>query len=106
MVLRTTNFDAEQPAQVFLNLSMDGRHYFFSVEKLDGPQESGLLRVGLPTIVFYTERLRELRAELEAAGDAPGAIAKQSWGDLDFRVRDPDGYYVRVSEGTAVPPVP
>lgn len=54
-------------------------------------------------IVFYTDRLEQLRAELVAAGYAPGPIALQSWGDLDFRLTDPDGYYVRISEGRAVP---
>jgi len=54
-------------------------------------------------IVFYTDRLGQLREELVAAGYDPGPIALQSWGDRDFRVTDPDGYYVRMSEGRAVP---
>ena len=54
-------------------------------------------------IVFYTARLKELRAALDAAGYTPGAIALQSWGDRDFRVTDHDGYYIRVSEGLSVP---
>ncbi len=54
-------------------------------------------------IVFYSNRLEELRSALEAAGYSPGAIALQPWGDRDSRVTDYDGYYVRVSEGAAVP---
>ncbi len=54
-------------------------------------------------IVLYTDRLQELRSSLEAAGYSPGPIRLQSWGDRDFRVTDDDGYYVRLSEGTAVP---
>ena len=54
-------------------------------------------------IVFYTDRLEQLRAETIAAGYAPGPIALQPWGDRDFRITDPDGYYVRISEGRAVP---
>lgn len=54
-------------------------------------------------IVFYTERLEELRAALDAAGYAPGAIALQSWGDRDFRVTDHDGYYIRITEGLPLP---
>ena len=54
-------------------------------------------------IVFYSEQLEELRSALEAAGYSPGAIALQSWGDRDFRVSDHDGYYIRVSEGRAIP---
>ncbi|MDJ0785990.1 MAG: hypothetical protein QNK05_04240 [Myxococcota bacterium] len=54
-------------------------------------------------IVFYTSDLEGQRQVLLAAGHFPSAIEKQPWGDRDFRVRDPDGYYVRVTEGTAVP---
>ena len=54
-------------------------------------------------IVLYTKHLAELRTALEAAGYDPGAIKLQSWGDRDFRVRDYDGYYIRISEGRAIP---
>jgi lactoylglutathione lyase len=54
-------------------------------------------------IVFYSDRMEELRSVLEAAGYAPGDITLQPWGDRDFRLTDPDGYYIRVSEGRAVP---
>jgi catechol 2,3-dioxygenase-like lactoylglutathione lyase family enzyme len=54
-------------------------------------------------IVLYVEDLDRSRASAEHAGYSPGPITLQSWGDRDFRVSDPDGYYVRVSTGTAVP---
>jgi hypothetical protein len=54
-------------------------------------------------IVLYTKHLAELRTALEAAGYDPGAIKLQLWGDRDFRVRDYDGYYIRISEGQAIP---
>jgi lactoylglutathione lyase len=54
-------------------------------------------------IVFYSGELERLRSALDAAGYDPGAIVRQPWGDRDFRVSDYDGYYVRVSEGRAVP---
>lgn len=54
-------------------------------------------------IVLYTDRLDRLRDEVVAAGYAPGPVALQPWGDRDFRLTDPDGYYVRMSEGRAVP---
>lgn len=54
-------------------------------------------------IVFYTDQLEALREQLLAAGYQPGAIAVQPWGDRDFRLTDPDGYYIRVSEGRALP---
>ncbi len=56
-------------------------------------------------IVLYTDRLQQLRSLLTAAGYSPGPITLQSWGDRDFRLTDYEGYYVRISEGTAVPRV-
>lgn len=57
-------------------------------------------------IVFYPDSLAEAREALAKAGHAPGEIALQPWGDRDFCVRDPDGYYVRVSEGAPIPEAP
>ncbi len=54
-------------------------------------------------LVFYPESLEEARAAFDAAGFEPGEIKLQSWGHRDFRLRDPSGYYVRVSEGGPVP---
>ena len=54
-------------------------------------------------LVFYVSDLEERRRRFEDAGFDPGDIVLQSWGDRDFRVDDPDGYYVRVSEGQAIP---
>ena len=57
-------------------------------------------------IVFYPESLEQTRERLAAAGYAPGGIRRQPWGDLDFRLRDPSGYYVRISEGGPLPGAP
>jgi DNA-binding transcriptional LysR family regulator len=54
-------------------------------------------------IVFYTDGLDQVREALRSAGYDPGPIVVQPWGDRDFRVTDPDGYYVRLSEGRAIP---
>ena len=56
-------------------------------------------------LVFYTAELEPLHAALEVAGCDPGAIQLQPWGQRDFRITDPDGYYLRVSEGGAIPEV-
>ena len=54
-------------------------------------------------IVLYTDGLEETRTAFDRAGYAPGEISVQPWGDRDFRITDPNGYYIRVSEGVAVP---
>ena len=43
------------------------------------------------------------RGQLVEAGHFPGAVELQSWGNRDFRVRDLDGHYIRISKGIAVP---
>jgi lactoylglutathione lyase len=54
-------------------------------------------------IVLYTRQLQALRERLIESGYAPGTIVLQPWGLRDFRVDDHDGYYVRVTEGLALP---
>jgi len=54
-------------------------------------------------IVLYSGQLETSRSALESAGYAPTEIALQSWGHRDFRVTDYEGYYIRVSEGRAIP---
>ena len=52
-------------------------------------------------IVIYVDDLEDTRRRLADAGFGPGPIALQSWGLRDFRVRDPERYYVRFTEGRA-----
>ena len=49
-------------------------------------------------IVLYTDRVKELRAELMQQGLTATEIVLQPWGLHDFRLTDPDGYYIRMSE--------
>jgi hypothetical protein len=50
-------------------------------------------------IVLYVADLETNRDALSQAGYEPGSIEMQPWGLRDFRVFDPEGYYVRVTEG-------
>ncbi len=54
-------------------------------------------------IVLYSDGVDALREKLVAAGHSPSPVVLQRWGDRDFRITDPDGYYVRLSQGAAVP---
>jgi lactoylglutathione lyase len=55
-------------------------------------------------IVLYTTRnLEEEHTRLERLGLKPTDIKLQPWGVKDFRMTDPGGYYIRISEGHAVP---
>ncbi len=51
-------------------------------------------------IVLYVESddLALLQRKLIHAGHRTSLIERQDWGLRDFRARDPEGYYVRVSE--------
>ena len=54
-------------------------------------------------IVLYSSDLAMSRSALESAGYEPSEIVLQPWGHRDFRVTDHEGYYIRVSEGQAIP---
>jgi len=69
--------------------SLSKDHYFRPEIKI---QRKGL---GVE-IVFEVERIDEVYALFK---DYPieSTLKKQSWGKKDFRVKDPDGYYIRVT---------
>lgn len=55
-------------------------------------------------IVLEVDDLDELRAlyhRCQARGVVAAALRLQPWGLQDFRVVDPDGYYLRVTHGDA-----
>jgi ubiquinone/menaquinone biosynthesis C-methylase UbiE len=70
LLLATRNFDADQPEQIFLNVDLDGRRYFFAVVRRDGPDAAGRMLAGLPATVFHTERRDRERS---APGSDPAA---------------------------------
>jgi uncharacterized glyoxalase superfamily protein PhnB len=45
-------------------------------------------------------RIRELHADLAARGDHVSGLREMPYGDLEFEVRDPDGYTLLVSEAS------
>lgn len=47
------------------------------------------------------DELRELYHRCQARGVVVAALREQPWGLEDFRVVDPDGYYLRVTHGDA-----
>jgi catechol 2,3-dioxygenase-like lactoylglutathione lyase family enzyme len=54
-------------------------------------------------LVLYVDDLGAARSALVETGYEPGDIVLQAWGDRDFRITDPDGYYIRVTLGHAIP---
>jgi hypothetical protein len=59
--------------------------------------------VGVEIVLYTTENLDEKHARLRSLGLKPGDIRLQPWGVRDFRIIDPGGYYIRISEGHAIP---
>ena len=56
-------------------------------------------------IVLELDGLDELRALYEHCRERTeisAALASQPWGLHDFRLADPDGYYLRITHGNAV----
>jgi lactoylglutathione lyase len=78
------------------------------VAKTDLPDAASLSKVRRPPvgveIVLYTNaNLEEEHARLKRLGLKPTDIRLQLWGVRDFRLTDPGGYYIRISEGHAIP---
>jgi len=59
--------------------------------------------VGVEIVLYTTENLDEKHAKLKSLGLKPTDIRLQPWGVRDFRLTDPGGYYIRISEGHAIP---
>jgi lactoylglutathione lyase len=59
--------------------------------------------VGVEIVLYTTENLDEKHARLKSQGLKPTDIRLQPWGVRDFRLTDPGGYYIRISEGHAIP---
>ena len=59
--------------------------------------------VGVEIVLYTTENLEEKHARLRSQGLKPTDIRLQAWGVRDFRITDPGGYYIRISEGHAIP---
>jgi hypothetical protein len=72
----------------------------------DDPASLSKLRqppIGVEIVLYTRQNLKEMHARLSGLGMKPGPIRLQPWGVSDFRLTDPGGYYIRISEGHAVP---
>lgn len=102
LLLRTRNFDAEQPPQIFLNLALDGRLYFFSVRRLEEQTAGDVLRVALPDVVFYAERRDRPRRPPRRDSNDPTRVVLQAGesAPVEAAVDDvsDDGLLLRVRE--------
>ena len=59
--------------------------------------------IGVEIVLYTTENLERMHAKLKRLGLNPTDIKLQRWGVRDFRITDPGGYYIRISEGHAIP---
>ncbi|MER7002840.1 hypothetical protein ABT297_07310 [Dactylosporangium sp. NPDC000555] len=69
------------------------------VERLRGSHRAIVPYAGSPYSVL--DELQALYAHCLARAAISEPLALQSWGLHDFRLIDPDGYYVRVTHGNA-----
>jgi ubiquinone/menaquinone biosynthesis C-methylase UbiE len=102
LLLRTSDFDAEQPEQIFLNLALDDRLYFFSV-RLEGEAGKDLLRVRLPVTVFYAERRERERRLPNEVGPTRVVLRGRPGIDVEADIADysADGLLVNLPEAEA-----
>jgi hypothetical protein len=59
--------------------------------------------IGVEIVLYTAENLEEAHTRLKRLGLNPTDIRLQPWGVRDFRITDPGGYYIRISEGHAIP---
>jgi catechol 2,3-dioxygenase-like lactoylglutathione lyase family enzyme len=59
--------------------------------------------IGVEIVLYTNQNLEEMHASLKRLGMKPTDIRLQPWGVRDFRLTDPGGYYIRISEGHAIP---
>lgn len=101
MQLRTHNFDRGGRGELFLNLQLDGRPYFFVAPKLAEVNGRGL-KVELPGIVYLAERRDRTRyAEASAVpGPRRVALGPAEHTVLEASVEDfsPDGLAVELPD--------
>ncbi len=70
--------------------------HHFSKERLSGPRGVGVeIVVEVADVIEAFDRAREVASGL---GGAWEPLVDRPWGVRDFRLIDPDGYYVRVTE--------
>jgi catechol 2,3-dioxygenase-like lactoylglutathione lyase family enzyme len=58
--------------------------------------------IGVEIVLYTNENLEKMHARLKSLGLNPTDIRLQPWGVRDFRLTDPGGYYIRISEGHAI----
>lgn len=85
------------PVVIALDPASISPHDPASLSKLRRPP------IGVEIVLYTNQNLDEMHARLVSLGMKPTAIRLQPWGLRDFRLTDPGGYYIRISEGHAVP---
>lgn len=105
-LLVTRNFDADQPQQIFLNLALDGHLYLFSVQRRESGPAGERIRVGLPGVVFCTERRDRVRKAPGRCPDHPRRVVLRTGesAEVPAEVADfsEDGLLVCVPEALAL----
>lgn len=49
-------------------------------------------------IIIYEKDIKKLYEQIENKVKIVEKLKQKKWGDLDFRIEDPFGYYIRISE--------
>lgn len=78
--------------------SLAPSHHFLRPSAAGSARGVGVeLVLELPSAEVVDAMYERVRSDVEAAGGRVEPISDRAWGLRDFRVIDPDGYYVRVT---------
>lgn len=80
--------------------NLDTAHHFLRPAATDSARGVGVeLVLELPSAEAVDEMHERIRSDVATAGGRVEPISERPWGLRDFRVIDPDGYYIRITHG-------
>jgi predicted enzyme related to lactoylglutathione lyase len=93
--------DKRDSSHPYASLRRDGVVIGLSPRPSSGPQEYRRPPTGVEVVLEVDDLDAEYESVRQAGGEVTEGLRRQPWGLTDFRICDPDGYYLRITEHQA-----